>query len=207
MGWTDSLINVLPEIIGTGFGMYAAGQGGGKSDVTYSQSPQQQQIWQYLQPLMGQISQQAQGGSPFYSIPGINPLMPTSDWYQNISPEVMSGILAPYEDASKQLTESLGGSAGSAMGGASGMLGASQAKFWEQAGRNMGTQAWSMTQPALSSQWQAQLQQNQMPYSIATSLLGGTYPNTVIQPDTSFNWGNALMGGLGAYGMMKQYPW
>ena len=111
--------------------------------------------------------------------------------------------MSPYQDASKQLTESLGYSAGSAMGGASGTLGAAQSNFWNKAGQNMGTNAWNMVAPAQNAGWSAMLQANQMPFNMMPSLMGGTYSQPVIQPDTGFNWGGAAMGGLGAYGLMQ----
>ena len=96
-----------------------------------------------------------------YGVPNIQSMMPSQRWYSDLSPEVMAGIRAPYEDASKQLTESLGYSAGSPMAGASGVLGGSQAKFWADAGTQMGQQAWNMVSPALQQGWQAGLGQNQ----------------------------------------------
>ena len=203
----DWLGKALPALA-TIAGGYMAGQGQGGGSVQYSQSPQQAQVYQQIMPLLQQLTQAGMTGSTPYAIPGTEMLMPSKDWYSNISPEVMQGIRAPYEDASKQLTESLGYSAGSAMGGASGTLGAAQGKFWEQAGRGMGQQAWGMTQPAQSAGWQAMLQASQMPFSMVPGMMGGTYSTPVIQPDTGFNWSNALMGGLGSYGMTNMFnPW
>ena len=203
--WNTFLQYGLPALASVAGG-YLAGQSNNGGDIEYSQSPEQKAVYQQIMPLLARLSSSGMNGTTPYSIPPINMLMPSNDWYSSISPEVMAGIKAPYEDASKQLTESLGYSGGSAMGGASGTLGAAQGKFWEQAGRNIGNQAWGMTQPAYSAGWQALLQASQMPYTMVPGMMGGTYSNAVIQPDQSFNWSNALMGGLGTYGMINQYP-
>ena len=199
--WISEL---LPYIAMIGGG-YLAGQGGGDNDITSYQSPEQASTYRQLEPLLARLMSSGLTGKNAYQIPGIDTLMPSNDWYSNLSPEVMQGVRAPYEDASKQLTESLGYSAGSAKGGASGTLGGAQGKFWADAETQMGQQAWGMTQPAYSAGWQAQLQQAQMPYNMMPGLLGGSYSQPVIQPDNSFNYGNALMGGMGAYGMYNMF--
>ena len=196
--------DLLPYIATIGGG-FLAGQGGGSSSVTSYQSPEQSATYSQIALLLQRLMQSGMTGQNAYDIPDISSLMPSKDWYSNLSPEVMAGVRAPYEDASKQLTESLGYSAGSAQGGASGTLGAAQGKFWEKAGTEMGQQAWGMTQPAYSAGWQAQLQQNQMPYNMIPGLMGGTYSQAVVQPDNSFNWSNALMGGLGTYAMANMF--
>ena len=203
--------NNSSSLIGAGAtlgGAYLAGQGQGGGSITSYQSPEQQAVYAAMVPLMQKVSQAGMSGQSPYNIPNPEMLMPGKDWYSSLSPEVMQGIRAPYEDASKQLTESLGYSAGSAMGGASGTLGGAQAKFWEEAGKGMGQQAWGMVQPAYSAGWQALLQGQQMPFNMMPGMMGGSYSQPVIQPDTSFNWGNALMGGMGAYGISQMFnPW
>ena len=100
-------------------------------------------------------------GAQGYNVPNIQSMMPTGDWYNNLDPSIMAGIRQPYTDASRQLTESMGGSAGSARGGPTGALGSSQADFWSKAGTQMGQQAWGMVSPALQQGWGAQLGANQ----------------------------------------------
>ena len=99
-------------------------------------------------------------GVPQYQIPNIQQMMPSQDWYSNLAPEVLAGIRQPYQEASQQLTESLGYSAGTPMAGASGVLGGSQADFWSKAAPQMGMQAWNMIAPAMQAGWGAQLGQN-----------------------------------------------
>ena len=269
MSWMD----YIPALIRAGStlaGGYMAGQGGENASIDYAQSPQQSQLYDQMSPTLTNLFQQQgagqnanlwnipqapsmsgvlTGGQQYnpqgYQVPDVQSMMPTRNWYNNMSPEVMAGIRQPYTDASRQLTESLGGSAGSAQAGASGTLGSAQSDFWSRAGTQMGQQAWGMTQPALQAGWNAnlgqnqymteqqnqgrmnmynqgqtergqnyqnqmnahnmQMTQNQLPYSAAQSMISGTYASPVVQPDTSFNWGNALMGaGVGGY-MGSQY--
>ena len=183
---------------------------GGGSSVTQYQSPEQRQIYAEFLPIMQQLSASARGGpaaynipqyptapiapsmqgvlsgTPQYQIPNIQQMMPSQQWYSDLSPEVMAGIRAPYEDASKQLTESLGYSAGSPMAGASGVLGGSQAKFWEYAGRNIGQQAWNMTAPAMQQGWQAQLGQSQLGYQNLQQERAADYQNILAQQQAGY---------------------
>jgi len=188
------------------------GGGGGSSTTTYTQSPEQAAVYAALLPTiqrLGLAGQQGgdaslynvpqyptaptapsmQGvlsGTPQYQIPNIQQMMPSQQWYNDLSPEVMAGIRAPYEDASKQLTESLGYSAGSPMAGASGVLGGSQAKFWADAGTQMGQQAWNMTAPAMQAGWGAQLGQNQLGYQNIQQERTADYQNILAQQQAGY---------------------
>jgi len=171
-GYWDIIKEVFPYIATIGGG-YLAGQGGGSPSVSSYQSPQQAATYAQVEPLLQKLMQSGITGQNAYGIPSISSMMPpsgpqvgappapTSDWYNKLSPEVMAGVRQPYEDASRQLTESLGYSSGSAMGGASGMLGGAQADFWSKAGTQMGNQAWCMMQPGLMEQYGAQNISNQ----------------------------------------------
>lgn len=153
-----------------------------------------------------------------YSLPDASMLTPTAQWYDNLSPEVMAGIRAPFIDASRQLTESMGGTAGSASAGASGAMGAAQGRFWADAGKNMGLQAWNMTYPGEAMAYGAELdrsrtaygtelsrnqslfntmlQRNMLPYSILPGMMGGTYSNPVVGGGGG-GIGGAAIGALG----------
>ena len=52
--------------------------------------------------------------------------------------------------------------------------------------------------------WQAQLQQNMLPYSLLPGMLGGTYSSPVIGGGTGQNVGNAMMDALMMYYMTKK---
>jgi len=197
-----AIIAAVGSILGGAMG----GKGGGGSDVSYAQSPEQREIYQLALPYL----QKMFSGEGGYQIPDIQQMMPTTGWYQNLAPEVRAGIASPYTDASRQLTESLGGSAGSARAGSTGQLISTQSDFWAQAGEQMGTQGWGMISPALSAGWQAQLQQNMFPYTSALGAIGSTYSQPVVSPDSGFSsqgaLGGALAGGYGGYQLGQAWP-
>jgi len=122
-----------------------------------------------------------QGTSP-WEIPSTEGLMPSQGWYEGMDANIMQGVREPYLDASKQLTESLGGASGSPRSGASGILGGAQSDFWSNAGTQMGKQAWDMTLPGRQMGWQAQLQGNQFPFTSMPGMMGGTYSQPVVDP-------------------------
>ena len=75
------------------------GKGGGGSNIDYAQSPEQRQVFQAAMPNLQRLFQ----GGNIYDIPGIEGITPGPNWYQNLSPEIKSGIQSPYIDASRQL--------------------------------------------------------------------------------------------------------
>jgi len=174
------------------------GKGGGS--VKYSQSPEQQQVFQLLMPLVEMMTGAGQQGTSPWQIPSTEGLMPSKGWYEGMDPNIMAGIKEPYIEASEQLTESLGyGGAGSARGGPSGVLGGSQADFWSKAGTQMGKQAWDMTLPGRQMGWQAELQGNQFPFTAMPGMMGGTFSQPIVeQPSTK---GSSLMSMIGQIGM------
>lgn len=122
-------------------------------------------------------------GAPMYDIPNANMMMPSSEWYGNISGDVMKGVRAPWEDASNQLNEQLfsRGQAGSARAGVGGAAAAGQGEFWSRAGQQMGQQAWSMTGPQMMQNWQAQLDRSKMGYQNVLQERGMDYQNMLQQ--------------------------
>lgn len=215
--------------------------------VSYSQSPEQQAIYNAIQPTIQYIGRQGRRGDPVwntptmerstgYDLPSGDMLMPTQDWYSNLSPEVMAGLNAPYDDARDQLMERMGGlgQGGSAGAGYSGAAGAALGEFEATRANNIGLQAWQMTQPGLFADYNAQLGRNQwtanvgqqanvmewqnraesykFPYTSLPGLVGGTYPSPIVDtsPSAANNMGAGLMGGMGGYGMGQQMgvnPW
>ena len=192
--------------VGSVLGGLMGGKGSGGSNIDYAQSPEQRAVFQAAMPNLQRLFQ----GGNIYDIPGIEGITPGANWYQDLSPEIKSGIQSPYIDASRQLTESLGGSAGSARAGSTGALIGRQSDFWADAGTQMGTQAWNMVAPAQNAMWQAQLQQNMMPFTGALGAIQSTYGQPVVSPDTGFNWpaalGGGLTGGYGGYQLGQQWP-
>lgn len=164
--------------------------GGGGKQVTYEQSPEQRRIFGYAAPIVQKISQQGLSGQPVWDVPemtaaptmpsmggvmsGVDPygiqswnvpgaVAPTAGWYQGMSPEVMAGLNAPYDDARSQMFETLGGTGqlGSARGGFSGAAGAALGEFEANRARDIGLQAWQMTLPGMQQKWAADLEQGQ----------------------------------------------
>lgn len=123
-----------------------------------------------------------QSPEQLWNIPDTQMIMPTTDWWENISPQVMAGLEAPWNRAQSQMFETLGagGQLGSAEGGFSGAAGAALGEFSAQKAQGIGQQAWGMTQPGLQAGWQAQLQQNQFPYSLLSGMLGSSLPTPVV---------------------------
>lgn len=97
---------------------------------------------------------------PMYNIP--TAVGPTEAWYGGLSPDVMAGVWAPYNEGAKQMLELMGGST---RGGYSGATGAALGKYFSDAATDVGLQAWNMSQPGLMANWQAELAANQMGYA------------------------------------------
>ena len=199
--------------------------GGGGTEVEAARSPEQSQMFSALIPMLQRMGKMGAQGSPLfdapsYDVPSTQGLMPTSGWFDSISPDVMQGVWEPYNQASQQMAEQMGagGMGGSARGGWSGAAGAGLGKFWEQAGRNVGQQAWGMMQPGMAAGWNADLARNQnqaqmqygalqAPYS-AVGMTGQGLPNMIAtQQPQGFSgagaMGGALVGnelGLGGWG-------
>jgi hypothetical protein len=154
---------------------------GGQPDVRFKPSHQQNWIFKQLQPiieglgLMGeeQLGMPGMGmpsaprmpsaaGVPLYDVPDISTMMPTYNWWGDISPEIREGIRAPYEDASLQMMEQMGarGQIGGESTPYSGTGQAALGEFWADAGTGMAQQGWSMVSPALRQGWQAGLGRN-----------------------------------------------
>lgn len=188
---------------------------GGSTDTQYKQSQEQRDVYQALQPLLRGLSTYGMGnlGMPGLGIPqapympsmqgvlsGISNqyLMPSQGWYQNLSPEVMSGVWEPYNEGARQMLEVMGGNP---RAGYSGATGAALGKYYENAATDIGRQAWEMTQPAYQAQYTNLLQERssdyqqelarrnadyqaamrawEMPFS-ALGLMGGTYSTPIV---------------------------
>jgi hypothetical protein len=114
---------------------------------------------------------------------------PTADWYNNMSPEIMAGLNAPWNQAQDQMFETMGGQAGSGRGGFSGAGGAAYGSFMADKATQMPMQAWGMSQPGLQANWQAQNQGNFGDYVAGQERTGADYGNYQqgIQQDYGMN--------------------
>lgn len=155
--------------------------GGGDPEISYTQSKEQKEVMRMMMPMLAQLF-----GGNFQApqFPG-----PTSDWYSNLSPDIMSGLQQPYMEAQQQGLELLGmgGAAGSARGGASGTAGAMTGEIMGQMAQNVPLQAWEMGAQGRASEYQAGM----LPYTGALASLSGTYPEAVVNPG-----GNQMMNML-----------
>ncbi len=128
-------------------------------------------------------------------------LSPTADWFSSLSPELMAGVWAPYEDAANQLGERIYGGGGSSARDGSVHAGSSAAAFGDfygRAGQQIGQDAWGYG----AEQRQALM----LPYTGALAGISGTYPDAVVQPPGT-NPFAAIGAGVGAYGMSTGNPY
>ena len=197
----------------------------GQSSVSYAQSPQQSQVWQYIQPLLAKMSQAGTSGygGNMWQIPmppsAPQAILPNTGWFNNLAPEVKTSLSEPMNYALDVLGERMGqaGSSGSARGGYSGAYGVAAGKLASEFAENMGNQAWQMTYPQLQNQqtqdwnmaqslWQNRLQQNAYPYSALTGMTGGTYANPVVSQSPNYL-GTLANAGMSTYALGKAFNW
>lgn len=204
------------------------GKGSSGTKTTYTSSPEQRAMYAALLPMVSGLSRQgaSQLGQPNlgapsapnmpsmtgvlsgitpYQIPSIEQMMPTSSWWNSLSPEVMQGVWAPYQQASKGMLEQLGGigQLGSARGGASGAAGAALGQFSADAANKVGLQAWQMSQPAAQMGWQAQLGQNQQGYQNQLTEAQTNYANEIARRQADYAMAQQAWGmPFGLTGMM-----
>jgi hypothetical protein len=205
----------------------------GGSSTSYVQSPEQKQIYTALLPMIQKMTGFTTGngasslydisGAPEYAgyeVPDTSSMMPTGNWWENLDPNIKSGITQPFQEGADQLGEQLlSFGEGSQMGGASGSMAAGLGNYWAKAAPQMATTGWDMVSPALQQGWQANLLNNmntseknystdmaewnaklnmgQLPYNLLGSMMGGTYSTPVVSQDTT---GSALGGLAGTIG-------
>ncbi len=196
---------------------------GGQSSVGYSQSPEQQQMWQMIAPLLARLSTAGTTGQGAYNIPtspeAPQAILPNANWWSQITPEVKQGLYAPYKEALNVLGEQMGksGGSGSARGGLSGAYGVAAGRLGSGFAQNIGTQAWNMTYPQMAqqqqnnwgqaqNQWQAQLQQNMFPYTALAGQAGGAYSNPVVSQSPNYlgTASNAAMSAAMLYSLFSK---
>lgn len=101
---------------------------------------------------------------PQYQVPSTQSIMPTSDWWGGLAPQVKQGLWAPYNEGAQQMLEQMGGGGmlGSPSGGMSGAAGAAMGRYYQDAAKDVGLQAWQMTAPGAFAGWQADLQRGML---------------------------------------------
>jgi len=107
-------------------------------------------------------------------------LMPSLSWWNSMAPQILEGLYGSYEMGSENLLEQMQmhGGMGSPGGGMSGAAGSALGSYWSDAARNVGTQAWQMSQPGMF-----------LPYQIAAGAagLGGSTGSTTTQNTSALN--------------------
>jgi hypothetical protein len=98
-----------------------------------------------------------------YNVPSTSSIMPTTDWWKGLAPEVKAGAWAPFGEGQNRLMETLGssGQGGSARGGYSGATGAALGQYMADATPAYAMNLWNMSAPGAMAGWQANLGQNQ----------------------------------------------
>lgn len=187
------------------------GKSSSGTKTTYTSSPEQRAMYAALMPMIQGLANRGVNqlelpnfgapmaptapsmtgvlsGVPMYNIPSVESMMPTQSWYNSLSPEVMKGVWAPYEQASKGMLEQLGGigQLGSPRGGASGAAGAALGQFSADAANKVGMQAWQMSQPAMQAGWGAQLAQAQQGYGNRLTEAQTNYNNQLNQQNRNY---------------------
>ena len=99
---------------------------------------------------------------------------PTAGWWSGLDQNVRSGIMEPYMDMANQMGEQFGaaGMGGSPLTGSTGAFGAALGDQMGQWGGQAALTGWNMLQPGYQNEFNAQLQSNMAPWTMAPSYLG-----------------------------------
>ena len=174
---------------------HCGGSSGQQYEVGDAATEAQGDIFKQLEPLARLMSQRGQRGQPAYDIPGaplapdiagnVDPYnipspdmaMPTQNWWNSLSPQVMSGLEAPWLSARDKLVEdfSARGMVGSPRGGYSGAAGAAMGELAGNAAQNIGMQAWQMSQPAMQRTWDEVLARDKAGYNLEVGRMTDDY--------------------------------
>ena len=196
--WQDTMFGSEPEHVGDARSREQAIMGNyaqerfGNTMYPIAPTPQRPQAQGYNARGYGVPSQ--------YNVPGA--VGPTSDWFNNMSPEVMAGIEAPFKRGEQNLMETLGGGMGGTAG-FSGMGAGALGRYWADAAPQIGQQAWGMTAPGLMQQSQNQLGANQ---NMWNAQLGANQWNAgQINQANQWNAGqDNMMAGMGYGGELQR---
>ena len=187
------------------------GKGSSGTKTTYTSSPEQAQLYSTLLPMISAMAQQGvtqmgQGnygiptaptapsmsgvltGQPMYDIPSTSSMMPSTDWYNSMSPEVKAGVWAPYQEGANALQEQLGsiGGMGNQRGGVSGSGAAGLGSYYAKAAPQAAMSLWNMSQPAMQAGWNAQLGQNIAGYQQGQTEAQTNYSNILNQQQQDY---------------------
>jgi hypothetical protein len=204
------------------------GKGSSGSKTTYTQSPEQRQMYAMLLPMIEQMAGLGtnQLGQPGYGMPqaptmpsmsgvlsGVSPyslpnaknLMPTKSWWNSLAPGIKEGAWAPFEEGKQNLLETMGnsGMASSARGGYSGAAGAALGEYMADATPAYAMNLWNMSSPGMFTNYASELDRNQRMWSNALQERGTDYQNQMNQLNQNYQGAmNAWALPWGLTGMM-----
>lgn len=171
--------------------------GGEKPDVTFSSSPQQQQILNQIMPLIQRLSTQGQGGPPAFGIPNPEALLPSAGFLDRLDPNVRAGLFEPFDRGLDILEGRLSGRG--ALGNPRAGISGAAADVFGQFGRDIlpqiATTAFRTVQPALQQGFNALLQREQAPFNSLLGLTNQSLPTGLVQPGQQ----NAFGQGIDAF--------
>ena len=160
---------------------------GDSPSLDFKQGPQQKQMFETMFPVFQNFMQ---GNFPqMYDLP--NQVGPTTDWYNQIAPEVRQSLWEPAQQGGQQMMEAMGakGQIGSPGSPISGSAQTAMGSLFADYSQGIGQQAWNMMQPGMMAGYGAELGRNQagyqtslMPFQAASGMLPGTYANPVVSP-------------------------
>jgi hypothetical protein len=160
---------------------------GESPSLEFEQGPEQKKMFNTM---FGPFQSFMQGNFPqMYDLP--SPVMPSTDWYNNIAPEVRQSLWEPAQEGGRQMMEAMGakGQVGSAGSPISGSAQTGMGKLFADYSQGIGSQAWNMMQPGMMADYNAQLGRNiqgdntsLMPFQAAANMLPGTYSHPVVNP-------------------------
>jgi len=151
-------------------GPIAECKGGGGSNTEYVQSPQAQQIMEYMMPAAQRMGEYGGSGKALwntgglqsslglyptspYNVPSSQMMMPSAANIGSIAPEIQEAAWQPYETAIGNVVEQFGGGMGSARGGVSGSGANLLSELTQEVAPQYTSSLWSMVQPGLAAEY------------------------------------------------------
>jgi len=164
------------------------GGGDQQASVDYQWSPQQEEMFNLIMPLMEKMSAFGMGEGPVpYKIPDISGMMPTKGWYEGLEPGIKEAAWEPYMKGYDILENRMAGrgTLGSARAGVSGAAADVMSQYTQQVTPQVTSSLWGMTQPALQAGWGALAQREKAPYDMMGMGSQALPTGIVTQPQSS----------------------
>lgn len=171
----------------------------GGPSVDQKMSHQQNWMFQQFQPYFERMMKQRAG---YWRVP--RAVLPDKKWWKSLSPKVKAGLWAPWEESAEHMKEFMGvkGQVGSMSSnvGHTGSYADAQGRLFAEAGKDVGMQAWRMSSPGLSAEWQAKLQRRMAPMSVL-GMMPNMLPTGFISPGKNYGGpiGGLIGSGVGGY--------